>query len=192
MDRQIAESRPRASGGVFAVDASAGGDAQGLARRLRNLERAGFIDSRRDQLRIEQAACKRSERAAPDSRAEEWTVGAAKSRLGRIVGMIHAPRDVLGKHRHVWGEHALTLDDGLHVPATSCAIGWRPLSGTQPCASWAACLGSATPSARTSRCVAHPRRRGSCRSVVGKFRQESGQDRVTPGTGLGVETNAHP
>jgi hypothetical protein len=41
-DRQIAEAA-RARGGVFAVDASAGSDAQGLARRLRDLERAGLV-----------------------------------------------------------------------------------------------------------------------------------------------------
>ncbi len=41
-DRQIAEAA-RARGGVFAVDPSAGGDAQGLARRLRDLERAGLV-----------------------------------------------------------------------------------------------------------------------------------------------------
>ncbi len=41
-DRHIAEAA-RARGGVFAVDASAGGDAQGLARRLRDLERAGLV-----------------------------------------------------------------------------------------------------------------------------------------------------
>jgi type IV secretory pathway VirD2 relaxase len=41
-DRQIAEAA-RARGGVFAVDASAGGDAQALVRRLRDLERAGLI-----------------------------------------------------------------------------------------------------------------------------------------------------
>ena len=41
-DRQIAEAA-RAGGGVFAVDASAGSDAQGLARRLRDLERAGLV-----------------------------------------------------------------------------------------------------------------------------------------------------
>jgi type IV secretory pathway VirD2 relaxase len=41
-DRQIAEVA-RARGGVFAVDPSAGGDAQGLARRLRDLERAGLV-----------------------------------------------------------------------------------------------------------------------------------------------------
>jgi type IV secretory pathway VirD2 relaxase len=41
-DRQIAEAA-RAHSGVFAVDASAGGDAQGLARRLRDLERAGLV-----------------------------------------------------------------------------------------------------------------------------------------------------
>jgi type IV secretory pathway VirD2 relaxase len=41
-DRQIAEAA-RARGGVFAIDASAGSDAQGLARRLRDLERAGLV-----------------------------------------------------------------------------------------------------------------------------------------------------
>jgi len=41
-DRQIAEVA-RARGVVFAVDPSAGGDAQGLARRLRDLERAGLV-----------------------------------------------------------------------------------------------------------------------------------------------------
>ena len=41
-DRQIAEAA-RARGGVFAVDPSAGGDAQALARRLRDLERAGLV-----------------------------------------------------------------------------------------------------------------------------------------------------
>ena len=42
VDRQIAEAA-RARGGVFAVDASAGGDAQALLRRLRDLERAGLV-----------------------------------------------------------------------------------------------------------------------------------------------------
>jgi type IV secretory pathway VirD2 relaxase len=42
VDRQIAEAA-RARGGVFAVDPSAGGDAQGLVRRLRDLERAGLV-----------------------------------------------------------------------------------------------------------------------------------------------------
>ena len=41
-DRQIAEAA-RARGGVFAIDASAGSDAQGLARRVRDLERAGLV-----------------------------------------------------------------------------------------------------------------------------------------------------
>jgi len=41
-DRQIAEAA-RARGGVFAVDGSAGGDAQVLVRRLRELERTGFV-----------------------------------------------------------------------------------------------------------------------------------------------------
>ncbi len=41
-DRQIAEAA-RARGGVFAVDASAGGDAQVLVQRLRDLERAGLV-----------------------------------------------------------------------------------------------------------------------------------------------------
>ncbi len=41
-DRQIAEAA-RARGGVFAIDASGGSDAQGLARRLRELERAGLV-----------------------------------------------------------------------------------------------------------------------------------------------------
>jgi type IV secretory pathway VirD2 relaxase len=41
-DRQIAEAA-RARGGVFAIDPSAGGDAQGLARRVRDLERAGLV-----------------------------------------------------------------------------------------------------------------------------------------------------
>jgi hypothetical protein len=42
VDRQIAEAA-RARGGVFAVDASASGDAQGLVRRLRDLEQAGLV-----------------------------------------------------------------------------------------------------------------------------------------------------
>jgi type IV secretory pathway VirD2 relaxase len=42
VDRQIAETA-RARGGVFAVDPFAGGDAQGLVRRLRDLERAGLV-----------------------------------------------------------------------------------------------------------------------------------------------------
>jgi hypothetical protein len=42
VDRQIAEAA-RARGGVFAIDASAGSDAQGLARRVRDLERAGLV-----------------------------------------------------------------------------------------------------------------------------------------------------
>ena len=41
-DRQIAEAA-RAHDGVFAVDPSAGSDAQRLARRLRDLERAGLV-----------------------------------------------------------------------------------------------------------------------------------------------------
>ncbi|MGH7435884.1 MAG: DUF3363 domain-containing protein [Polyangiaceae bacterium] len=41
-DRQITEAA-RARGGVFAVDASGGSDAQGLSRRLRELERAGLV-----------------------------------------------------------------------------------------------------------------------------------------------------
>jgi hypothetical protein len=41
-DRQIAEAA-RARGGVLAVDPSAGSDAQRLARRLRDLERAGLV-----------------------------------------------------------------------------------------------------------------------------------------------------
>jgi hypothetical protein len=41
-DRQIAKAA-RAGGGVFAVDPSADSDAQGLARRLRDLERAGLV-----------------------------------------------------------------------------------------------------------------------------------------------------
>ena len=41
-DRKIAEAA-RARGGVLAVDTSAGSDAQGLARRLRDLERAGLV-----------------------------------------------------------------------------------------------------------------------------------------------------
>jgi type IV secretory pathway VirD2 relaxase len=42
VDRQIAEAA-RARGGVFAIDSSAGGDAQVLVRRLRDLERAGLV-----------------------------------------------------------------------------------------------------------------------------------------------------
>ena len=42
LDRQIAEAA-RARGGVFAIDPSAGSDAQRLARRLRDLERAGLV-----------------------------------------------------------------------------------------------------------------------------------------------------
>jgi uncharacterized protein DUF3363 len=41
-DRQIAEAAC-ARGGVFAVDTSAGSDTPGLARRLRDLERAGLV-----------------------------------------------------------------------------------------------------------------------------------------------------
>ncbi len=41
-DRQIAEAA-RARGGIFAIDASGGSDAQGLARRLREHERAGLV-----------------------------------------------------------------------------------------------------------------------------------------------------
>ena len=41
-DRQIAEAA-RTRGGVFAVDPSAGGDAQALVRRLRDHERAGLV-----------------------------------------------------------------------------------------------------------------------------------------------------
>ncbi len=41
-DRQIAEAA-RARGGVFAIDASGASDAQGLARRARDLERAGLV-----------------------------------------------------------------------------------------------------------------------------------------------------
>ncbi len=41
-DRKIAEAA-RARGGVFAIDASAGGDAQVLVRRLRELERTGLV-----------------------------------------------------------------------------------------------------------------------------------------------------
>jgi len=41
-DRQIAEAA-RARGGVFAVEPTAGGDAQALVRRLRDLERAGLV-----------------------------------------------------------------------------------------------------------------------------------------------------
>ncbi len=41
-ERQIAAAA-RARAGVFAVDASAGGDAQALLRRLRDLERAGLV-----------------------------------------------------------------------------------------------------------------------------------------------------
>jgi type IV secretory pathway VirD2 relaxase len=41
-DRQIAEAA-HARGGIFAVYPSAGADAQGLARRLRDLERAGLV-----------------------------------------------------------------------------------------------------------------------------------------------------
>ncbi len=42
VDRQIAEAA-RVRGSVSAIDPSAGGDAQGLVRRLRNLERAGLV-----------------------------------------------------------------------------------------------------------------------------------------------------
>ena len=41
-DRKIAEAA-RARGGVLAIDPSAGGDAQALARRLRDLARAGLV-----------------------------------------------------------------------------------------------------------------------------------------------------
>jgi type IV secretory pathway VirD2 relaxase len=42
VDRQIAETA-RARGGVFAVDPAAGGDAEMVVRRLRDLERAGLV-----------------------------------------------------------------------------------------------------------------------------------------------------
>jgi integrase len=92
-----------------------GGDA-GLRRGEMMALRWTDVDFRRGQLRIEQAAWKRSHRAAKKASAEEWTVGAPKSGLGRIVGMTHALRDTLGKHRHLRGEHVLTLDDGSPVP----------------------------------------------------------------------------
>jgi integrase len=92
-----------------------GGDA-GLRRGEMMALRWTDVDFRRGQLRIEQAAWRRSKREAAEANAPQWTVGAPKSGLGRIVAMTHALRDALLKHRHLRGAHVLTLDTGAPVP----------------------------------------------------------------------------
>jgi integrase len=92
-----------------------GGDA-GLRRGEMIGLRWSDVDFRRAQLRIEQAAWKRSQREARAANLEEWTVDSPKSGKGRIVPMTKALCEALQKHRHLRGERVLTLDDGSPAP----------------------------------------------------------------------------
>jgi len=92
-----------------------GGDA-GLRRGEMIGLRWSDVDFRRGQMRIEQAAWKRSRRAARRMSEPEWCVDSPKSGKGRIVPMTKALREGLTKHRHLRGERVLTLDDGSPVP----------------------------------------------------------------------------
>ncbi len=74
------------------------------------------VDFRRGQLRIEQAAWKRSRKEAERANGEEWSVDTPKSGKGRIVPMTKALRDALQQHRHLRGERVLTLEDGSPAP----------------------------------------------------------------------------
>jgi integrase len=92
-----------------------GGDA-GLRRGEMMGLRWSDVDFRRKQLRIEQAAWRRSARAAREADAPQWTVDTPKGAKGRIVPMTKALADALQKHRHLRGEHVLTLPDGSPAP----------------------------------------------------------------------------
>jgi integrase len=92
-----------------------GGDA-GLRRGEMMGLRWSDVDFRRGQLRIEQAAWRRSKREAIEANAPQWTVDTPKSGHGRIVPMTQALSSALLKHRHLRGERVLTLEDGAPVP----------------------------------------------------------------------------
>jgi integrase len=92
-----------------------GGDA-GLRRGEMMGLRWSDVDFRRKQLRIEQAAFRRSLRAAREENEPQWTVDTPKSGKGRVVPMTSALFDALQAHRHLRGPCVLTLDDGSAVP----------------------------------------------------------------------------
>jgi integrase len=92
-----------------------GGDA-GIRRGEMIGLRWSDVDFRRGQMRIEQAAWKRSRREAERSHENEWTVDTPKSGKGRIVPMTKALREALLQHRHLRGERVLTLEDGSPAP----------------------------------------------------------------------------
>jgi integrase len=92
-----------------------GGDA-GLRRGEMMALRWSDVDFRRKQLRIEQAAFRRSGRVAREENAPQWTVDTPKSGRGRIVPMTTALFDALQAHRHLRGPCVLTMDDGSPVP----------------------------------------------------------------------------
>jgi integrase len=92
-----------------------GGDA-GLRRGEMMGLRWCDVDFRRKQLRIEQAAWRRSTRAAREANVPQWTVDTPKGGKGRIVPMTKALSEALQTHRHLRGEHVLTLEDGTPAP----------------------------------------------------------------------------
>jgi integrase len=92
-----------------------GGDA-GLRRGEMMALRWSDVDFRRKQLRIEQAAFRRSGRVAREENAPQWTVDTPKSGRGRIVPMTTALFDALQAHGHLRGPCVLTRDDGSPVP----------------------------------------------------------------------------
>jgi integrase len=83
-----------------------GGDA-GLRRGEMMGLRLCDVDFRRNQLRVEQAAWKRTHKEAVRTGADEWAGDVPKSGRGRIVPMTKALSDALQKHRHLRGERVL-------------------------------------------------------------------------------------
>jgi integrase len=92
-----------------------GGDA-GLRRGEMMALRWVDVDFRRGQLRIEQAAWKRSRRQATTAGSAEWCVGKPKGGRGRVVPMTDALREALQGYRHLRGEFVLCQDSGAMAP----------------------------------------------------------------------------
>jgi integrase len=92
-----------------------GGDG-GLRRGEMMALRWCDCDFKRRQIRVEQAAWKRSHKAALETGEPEWNVAKPKGGRGRVVPMTDALLAALQAHRHLRGEYVLCLDDGSPVP----------------------------------------------------------------------------
>lgn len=69
-------------------------------------------DFKRRQIRVEQAAWKRSQKSAAATGLAEWSVAKPKGGRGRVVPMTQALHDALLSHRHLRGQYVLCLDKG--------------------------------------------------------------------------------